>query len=65
VLMNACYSFMDSGSAAHINSVHKYDAATRTMQPVKGAGGVSVVRNEIEAKLALGWAQNIWADMLA
>ena len=65
VVMNACYSFMDSGSAAHINSVHKYDAATRTMQPVKGAGGVSVARNEIEAKFALGWAQNIWADMLA
>jgi len=65
VLMNACYSFMDSGSAAHINSVHKYDAATRTMQPVKGAGGVSVARNEIEAKFALGWAKNIWADMLA
>jgi len=65
VLMNACYSFMDSGSAAHINSVHKYDAATKTMQPVKGAGGVSVARNEIEAKFALGWAKNIWADMLA
>ena len=65
VLMNACYSFMDSGSAAHINSVHKYDTATKTMQPVKGAGGVSVARNEIEAKFALGWAKNIWADMLA
>jgi sulfite dehydrogenase len=65
VLMNACYSFMDPGSAAHINSVHKYDAATKTMQPVKGAGGVSAARNEIEAKFALGWAKNIWADMLA
>lgn len=65
VLMNACYSFMDPGSATHINSVHKYDAATKTMQPVKGAGGVSVARNEIEAKFALGWAKNIWADMLA
>ena len=65
VLMNACYSFMDPGSAAHINSVHKYDTATKTMQPVKGAGGVSVARNEIEAKFALGWAKNIWADMLA
>ena len=35
------------------------------MQPVKGAGGVSAARNEIEAKFALGWAKNIWADMLA
>ena len=65
VVMNACYSFMDPKNAAHINSVHKYDAATRTMQPVKGSGGVSEARNEIEAKFALGWAQNIWADMLA
>jgi sulfide dehydrogenase [flavocytochrome c] flavoprotein chain len=65
VLMNACYSFMDPKNAAHINSVHKYDPATKTMQPVKGAGGVSAARNEIEAKFALGWAKNIWADMLA
>jgi sulfite dehydrogenase len=65
VVMNACYSFMDPKSAAHITSVHTYDAATRTMQPVKGSGGVSAARNEIEAKFALGWAKNIWADMLA
>ena len=39
--------------------------ATKTMQPVKGAGGVSAARNEAEAKLAMGWARNIWADMLA
>ena len=65
VVMNACYSFMDPKSAAHITSVHTYDAATKTMQPVKGSGGVSAARNEIEAKFALGWAKNIWADMLA
>jgi len=62
--MSACYSFMGPNSAVHVNSIHHYDAATKTMQPVKGAGGVSVARNEAEAKLAMGWARNIWADML-
>ncbi len=63
--MSACYSFMDPKNAVHVNSIHHYDAATKTMQPVKGAGGVSAARNEAEAKLAMGWARNIWADMLA
>lgn len=62
--MSACYSFMDPKNAVHVNSIHHYDAATKTMQPVKGAGGVSAARNEAEAKLAMGWARNIWADML-
>jgi sulfite dehydrogenase len=35
------------------------------VQPVKGAGGVSAARNELEGKVAMGWAKNIWADMLA
>jgi sulfite dehydrogenase len=35
------------------------------VQPVKGAGGVSAARSELEGKVALGWAKNIWADMLA
>ena len=64
VVMNTCYSFVDSKNVIHVSSVHQYDAATKTVQPVKGAGGVSVARNELEGKIALGWAQNIWADML-
>ncbi len=64
VVMNTCYSFVDGKSAIHVASVHQYDAATKTVQPVKGAGGVSVARNELEGKAALGWAKNIWADML-
>jgi sulfite dehydrogenase len=64
LVMNTCYSFVDAKQAAHVASVHTYDRATRTMQPVKGAGGVSAARNEIEGRLALGWAKNIWADML-
>ncbi len=64
LVMNTCYSFVDARQAVHVASVHTYDRATRTMQPVKGAGGVSAARNEIEGRLALGWAKNIWADML-
>jgi len=64
VVMNTCYSFVDGKNAIHVASVHQYDAATKTVQPVKGAGGVSVARNELEGKAALGWAKNIWADML-
>ena len=65
LVMNTCYSFVDPKNVIHVSSVHTYDAATKTMQPVKGAGGVSAARNELEAKAAMGWAQNIWADMLA
>ena len=64
MLMNTCYSFVDAMNVIHVASVHHYDAATKTVQPVKGAGGVSAARNELEAKVALGWAKNIWADML-
>jgi sulfite dehydrogenase len=65
VVMNTCYSFVDSKNVIHVSSVHQYDAATKTVQPVKGAGGVSAARNELEGKVAIGWAKNIWADMLA
>ena len=65
VVMNTCYSFVDARNVIHVSSVHQYDAATKVVQPVKGAGGVSAARNEIEGKIALAWARNIWADMLA
>ncbi|MDD2665308.1 MAG: FCSD flavin-binding domain-containing protein [Dechloromonas sp.] len=65
VVMNTCYSFVDAKNVIHVASVHQYDPATKLVQPVKGAGGVSAARNELEGKVALGWAKNIWADMLA
>lgn len=65
VVMNTCYSFVDAKNVIHVASVHQYDTATRLVQPVKGAGGVSAARNELEGKVALAWAKNIWADMLA
>ncbi|MFV0370269.1 MAG: FCSD flavin-binding domain-containing protein [Azonexus sp.] len=64
VVMNTCYSFVDGAQAVHVASVHQYDAATKLVQPVKGAGGLSAARNEMEGKAALAWAKNIWADML-
>ena len=65
VVMNTCYSFVDAKNVIHVASVHQYDPATKAPQPVKGAGGISAARNELEAKAAMGWARNIWADMLA
>lgn len=64
LLTNTCYSFVDAHNAIHVASVHRYDAGQKTMLPVAGAGGVSAARNEREAVSAMGWARNIWADML-
>ncbi|HRP23646.1 NAD(P)/FAD-dependent oxidoreductase [Thauera sp.] len=65
VVMNTCYSFVDGKNVIHVASVHQYDAEKQQPMPVEGAGGVSLVANELEAKTAMGWARNIWADMLA
>jgi len=65
LLMNTCYSFVDSRNAIHVAAVYQYDQASRVLQPVPGAGGVSSVRSELEGRIAAGWAQNIWADMLS
>ncbi|NCT82653.1 MAG: FAD-dependent oxidoreductase [Comamonadaceae bacterium] len=65
VVMNTCYSFVTPDQAAHVASVHQYDAAGKTMLPVPGAGGVSPAASVQEAAYARGWAENIWADTLA
>lgn len=65
VVMNTCYSFVDSRNAVHVASVHQFNAEQHTFLPVEGAGGVSIAANQLEAGHALDWAQNIWADMLA
>jgi len=65
VIMNACYSFVDGRSAMHVTSVHRYDAAQKTMVPVKGAGGLSTAASELEGTYAWGWAKNIWAEAVA
>jgi len=65
VMTNTCYSYVSDTEVIHVASVHQWDAAQSTIIPVKGAGGVSAARNELEGKYAWAWAQNIWADMLA
>ncbi len=64
VMMNTCYSFVDGKNVMHVASVHAYDAAEKTMLPVKGAGGLSEKASEQEGTYAWSWARNIWADTL-
>lgn len=62
---NTCYTFVSATEAMHVASVHRYDAAQRTMLPVPGTGGASPRATRDEFALGLAWAQGIWADMLA
>jgi hypothetical protein len=64
VIANTCYSFVSDREVIHVASVHRYNAAQKTLTVVPGASGVSSARNEIEGSFGWAWAQNIWADML-
>lgn len=64
IITNTCYSFVSDREAVHVASVHKWDAAQKTLAPVPGAGGLSAARNALEATYARSWARNIWADTL-
>jgi sulfide dehydrogenase [flavocytochrome c] flavoprotein subunit len=65
VMTNTCYSFVSDKEVIHVASVHQYDAGQNTLIPVKGAGGVSSARSELEGSYGWSWARNIWADMLS
>lgn len=65
VVMNTCYSFVGPREVIHVASVHQYNAEQKVVLPVQGAGGVSAAANQVEARYALSWADNIWADALA
>jgi NADPH-dependent 2,4-dienoyl-CoA reductase/sulfur reductase-like enzyme len=65
VYNNTCYSFVSPEDVIHVASVHRYDAEKKTMVTVAGSGGVSMGASELEAKYAMAWARNIWADTLA
>jgi sulfide dehydrogenase [flavocytochrome c] flavoprotein chain len=62
---NTCYSFVSDKDVMHVASVHRYDAAQKTMVAVAGSGGVSAAASELEGEYAMAWARNIWADTLA
>ena len=64
IINNTCYSFVSDKEVIHVASVHRYDAAQKTLVAVAGSGGVSSQRSELEGVYAWGWAQNIWEDML-
>ncbi|WP_454736817.1 FCSD flavin-binding domain-containing protein [Cupriavidus necator] len=61
---NTCYSFTSDREAVHVASVHRYDAAQKTMLTVPGSGGLSDAPNILEGDYALAWARSIWAEML-
>ncbi len=65
MMANTCYSFIDDKSVVHVASVHRYDAAKKTIEPVAGAGGLSSEANQLEGGYANAWARNIWNDMLS
>jgi len=64
VIANACYSYIDDRRAAHVASVHAYDAQANTMTVVPGTGGASDIASLQEGEFAAAWARNIWADSL-
>jgi len=68
MMANTCYSFIDDRNAVHVCSVHRWVPEKKTMETVPGSGGVSTQDRAswaLEGAYALGWAQTIWADMLA
>ena len=63
-IVNTCYSMVSDTEAIRVSSVHAWDGGQKTLIPVKGAGGVSSARSELEGKYAWAWADNIWQDTL-
>lgn len=65
MVLNTCYSFVDAKEVVHVTSVHRYDAAKKTMVTVEGSGGLSTAPSAVEGVYAWAWAKSIWADTLA
>lgn len=65
VMTNTCYSFVSDAEVIHVASVHQWSDAQGTIVAVKGSGGVSAGRSEMEGRYAWAWGQNIWADMFS
>ncbi|HET7773891.1 MAG TPA: FCSD flavin-binding domain-containing protein [Burkholderiaceae bacterium] len=65
-MANTCYSFIDDKRVVHVASVHRYDAAQKTMValPIAQGPALSSEANELEGIYAWSWAQTIWNDML-
>jgi hypothetical protein len=64
MLVNACYAFVGATLAMHAASVYRFVAEQRRFEQIPATGGASAAWTELEARYALSWARNIWADML-
>jgi sulfite dehydrogenase len=64
IINNTCYSYVSATEAMHVTSVHRWEAAQKTLVTVPGSGGVSAQRSQLEKQFADGWAKSIWADSL-
>lgn len=64
IIANTCYSFVSQSEVIHVASVHRYDAAKKTMVVVPGAGGLSPAPSAAEGLFAMAWATNIMNDTL-
>jgi sulfite dehydrogenase len=64
IINNTCYSYVSDSEAMHVTSVHRWEAAQKTLVTVPGSGGVSAQRSQLEKQYADGWAKSIWADSL-
>lgn len=64
MLVNACYAFVSATLAMHAASVYRFVAEQRRFEQIPATGGASAAWTELEARYALSWARNIWADML-
>ena len=65
VLNNVCYSFINDREAAHIVSVHRYDAKQQTFTSVPEARGVSEEKSVLDGDYGVAWARAVWQDMLS
>ena len=68
MMANTCYSYIDAKQAVHVSSVHRWVPEKKTMEAVAGSGGLSPIDRAqwtLEGAYAWGWAEQIWADMLA
>jgi NADPH-dependent 2,4-dienoyl-CoA reductase/sulfur reductase-like enzyme len=64
MLVNACYAFVSATQAMHAASVYRFVAEQRRFDQIPATGGASAAWTALEARYALSWARNIWADML-
>jgi NADPH-dependent 2,4-dienoyl-CoA reductase/sulfur reductase-like enzyme len=67
-MANTCYSYIDDKNAVHVASVHRWVPEKKTLEAVAGSVGISSQDRAswaLEGQYAWGWAQTIWADMLA